>query len=74
MDVEAVEKVLKLIVDLDLDLESNSLMWAAVAYFGFGLVKSLAGYAVLGAVGIYFIKTIKWAMASQTKDTQDANK
>lgn len=72
MDIESVEKVLKLIVDLD--LESNSLMWAAVAYFGFGFAKSLLGYVVLGVVSVYFIKTIKWAMTTQIKDTQDADK
>jgi len=55
---QEIERILKLIIDMN--LESSTLMWAVVAYFGFGLVKSLMGFAVLGAVGIYWAKTVRY--------------
>ena len=52
------EKLIKLIVDLK--LESSTLMWAFIAYFAMGFAKSLLGYALLGVIGIYWAKTVKY--------------
>jgi len=70
MDVEAIERVLKLIVDMK--LESNTLMWVAVTYFATTFLKSVIGYVVLGVVGVYFVKTLKWAMTSAIKEHKDS--
>jgi len=68
MDIEQVERVLRLIAELK--LEGASLMWAAIAYFVFGFLKSLMGFVVLGALGIYWAKTVRWLVGRRSDEKE----